>query len=102
MLLVVRLLFLVLLVTVTLLMISSQQASIYEFRWPTFVGLLIASAAIGTIVILVDAMTPNKRLSSVVAAYLGICFGLIGAVALGAAISAVQEEDRLNTFGELR
>ena len=91
MLLVVRLLFLVLLVTVTLLMISSQQASIYEFRWPTFVGLLIASAAIGTIVILVDAMTPNKRLSSVVAAYLGICFGLIGAVALGGLIDIVAQ-----------
>ena len=91
MLLVVRLLFLVLLVTVTLLMISSQQASIYEFRWPTFVGLLIASAAIGTIVILVDAMTPNKRLSSVVAAYLGICFGLIGAVALGGLIDVVAQ-----------
>ncbi len=91
MLLVVRLLFLVLLVTVTLLMISSQQASIYEFRWPTFAGLLIASVAIGTIVILVDAMTPNKQLSSVVAAYLGICFGLIGAVALGGLIDVVAQ-----------
>ncbi|MCH2162593.1 MAG: hypothetical protein MK085_12070 [Phycisphaerales bacterium] len=89
MLLVLRLLFLVLLVTVTVLTLTSQGQSVNDFRWPTFVGLLLATTAIGTIVVVVDAMTPNKRLSSVVGIYLGICFGLIGAVALGGLIDVV-------------
>ena len=89
MMLVVRLLFLVLLMTVTLLTVSSQSNLIQDFRWPTLFGLLMAAIAVGTIVIVVDAMTPNKRLSSVVAAYLGICLGLIGAVAFGALIDVV-------------
>lgn len=89
MLLVIRLMFLVLLVTVATLTVASQGQSINEFRWPTFFGLLIATIAIGTIVIVVDAMTPNKRLTSVVAAYLGVCFGLIGAVAIAALLDVV-------------
>ena len=89
MLLVIRLMFLVLLVTVTTLTVASQGQTINEFRWPTFFGLLLATIAIGTIVIVVDAMTPNKRLTSVVAAYLGICFGLIGAVAIAALLDVV-------------
>ena len=91
MLLVLRLLFLVLLVTVTVLTMTSQAQTINEFRWPTFIGLLLATTAIGTIVVVVDAMTPNKRLSSVVGIYLGICFGLIGAVALGGLIDVVAK-----------
>ena len=89
MMLVVRLLFLVLLMTVTLLTVSSQSSLIQDFRWPTLFGLLMAAIAVGTIVIVVDTMTPNKRLSSVVAAYIGICVGLIGAVAFGALIDVI-------------
>ena len=36
-------------------------------------------------------MTPNKRLSSVVGVYLGICFGLIAAVAIGFLIDVVAK-----------
>jgi uncharacterized protein YacL len=84
-LLVVRLLFLVLLVSVSMLTIAGR-AGATDFQWQTLFGVLLASTAIGTIVIVVDVMTPSKRLSSVVGVYLGICFGLIAAVAIGSLV----------------
>ncbi len=95
-LLVVRLLFLVLLVTVTLLTIASTANRPEEFEFTTVLGLFIGSAAVGIIVLLLDAMTPNKRLSSVVGVYLGVCVGLIGALAIGALIDVVAEAWDLN------
>jgi len=86
--LVVRMLFMVLLVAVTLLTLASQRQP-GDFNSATFVGLLVAAAALGLVIVLVDAITPNKRLASVVAVYLGICFGLIGALAVGALIDTV-------------
>lgn len=86
--LVIRMLFMVLLVAVTLLTLASQRQP-GDFNSTTFVGLLIAAAALGLLIVLVDAVTPNKRLASVVAVYLGICFGLIGALAVGALIDTV-------------
>ena len=73
-LLVVRLLFLVLLVSVSMLTIAGRADAPAEFQWQTLLGVLLASSAVGIIVIVVDAMTPSKRLSSVVGVYLGICF----------------------------
>ena len=91
-LLVTRLLFLVLLVTVTVLTIASAKSDApEEFDLTTVAGLFLASAAVGVIVLVVDAMTPNKRLTSVVGVYLGICVGLIGALAIGALIDVVAE-----------
>jgi uncharacterized protein YacL len=91
-LLVARLLFLVLLGTVTVLTIASQKAeSPEEFNLVTVTSLFLASTAVGVIVLLVDVMTPNKRLTSVVGVYLGICVGLIGALAIGALIDVVSE-----------
>ena len=89
-LLVVRLLFLVLLVSISMLTIAgrSEDAS---FQLQTFIGVFLASASIGTIVIVLDAMTPNKRLSSVVGVYLGICFGLIAAIAVGFLLDVVVQ-----------
>src|SRR5262245_50070542 len=79
-----RLLFLVLLVTVTVLTIASRKSeSPEDFDISTVIGLFLASTAVGVIVLVVDAMTPNKRLTSVVGVYLGICVGLIGALAIG-------------------
>ncbi|MGA0419315.1 MAG: PIN/TRAM domain-containing protein [Phycisphaerales bacterium] len=86
---VIRLLFMVLLVAVTLLTLSSQRQP-GDFNTATFIGLLISAAALGLVIVLVDAITPNKRLASVVAVYLGICFGLIGALAIGALIDTVS------------
>ncbi|RPG17245.1 MAG: hypothetical protein CBB69_007670 [Phycisphaera sp. TMED9] len=88
-LLVVRLLFLVLLVSISMLTIAGRASGPQEFQLQTFLGVLLASAAVGTIVIVLDAMTPNKRLSSVVGVYMGICFGLIAAVAVSFLIDTV-------------
>jgi uncharacterized protein YacL len=90
-LLVVRLLFLVLLVTVSLLTVASQTDQAEEFGWPTLIGLFIGTTAVGVIVLIMDARTPNKRLTSVVGVYLGICVGLIGALAIGALIDVVGD-----------
>lgn len=83
-----RLLFLVLLVTVTVLTIASRPR---QFDLLTVVGLFLAATAVGVIVLVVDAMTPNKRLTSVVGVYMGICVGLIGALAIGALIDVIAE-----------
>ena len=53
--------------------------------------MMISISAIGIIVLLVDARTPNKRLTSVVGVYLGLCVGLIGALAINALIDVVAE-----------
>ncbi len=90
-LLVVRLLFLVLLVTVTLLSVASRADRPEEFEFTTLVGLFIGATAVGVIVLVLDAKTPNKRLTSVVGVYLGICVGLIGALAIGALLDVVAD-----------
>ncbi len=89
-LLVVRLLFLVLLVTVTILTIASERKG-EDFGFSTIFGLILSTTSIGIIVLILDAITPNKRLSSVVGVYLGVCFGLIGAIAIGALLDVVAD-----------
>lgn len=84
----IRLLFMVLMVAVTLLTLASRSEP-GVFDQSTLVGLLMAAAALALVIVLVDAITPNKRLSSVVAVYLGLCFGLIGTLAIGALIDMV-------------
>lgn len=88
--LVVRLLFLVLLGTVTILTIASERRT-EDFGFSTIVGLFLATTSIGIIVLVLDAITPNKRLSSVVGVYLGVCFGLIGAIAVGSLLDVVAD-----------
>jgi len=90
-LLVVRLLFLVLLVTVSLLTVASRTNLPDEFKISTIVGLFISAIAVGVVVLVVDARTPNKRLTNVVGVYLGLCVGLIGALAINALIDVVAE-----------
>jgi uncharacterized protein YacL len=90
-LLVVRLLFMVLLVVVTMLTVASEERSPADFELTTFVGLFIAAIAVGIIVLVIDAMLPNKRLTSVVGVYLGIGAGLLMALALGFLIDVVAE-----------
>jgi uncharacterized protein YacL len=96
---VVRLLFMVLLVSVTLLAAAakSEEGTPEEFEWSTAAGLLVASFAVGIIVLLVDVMTPNKRLTSMVGVYMGVCAGLIGALAVGALLDVVAEAWDINT-----
>lgn len=92
-LLVVRLLFLVLLVTVTVLTIYSQADTSRpeQFNFTTAASVFVASMLIGLIVLLVDVMSPNKRLTAVVGVYIGVCFGLIGALAIGSLVDVVAD-----------
>jgi uncharacterized protein YacL len=85
---VVRLLFVTLLVSVALLTVSSVKTS-FDFSFSMVLGLAIATTAVGLLVVVIDAMTPNKRMAGVVGIYIGVCFGLIGAVAFGALLDTV-------------
>ncbi len=88
----VRLLFMVLLVVVTLLTIASEERRLpQDFDFSTFFGLLIAATALGVIVLVIDTILPNKRLTSIVGVYLGIGAGLLMALALGFLIDVVAE-----------
>ena len=85
---VVRLLFITLLVSVALLTVSSVKTT-FDFSFSTILGLGIATSAVGLLVVVIDALTPNKRIAGVVGIYIGVCFGLIGAVAFGALLETV-------------
>jgi len=86
--LVIRSVFMILLVSVTLLTVNSVRGT-GDFTYSTMVGLIISMVAVGLLVLAVDALTPNKRLAGVVGIYLGVCLGLIGAVAFGALIDVI-------------
>lgn len=88
--LVIRSVFMILLVTVTLLTVSSTKTTA-DFGFSTVLGLVIAATAVGLLVVAIDAMTPNKRLAGVVGVYLGVCLGLVGAVAFGALLDTVAK-----------
>jgi len=89
-LLVIRSIFIVLLVSVTLLTVSSTRTTT-DFGFSTIIGLAIAATAGGILVVAIDALTPNKRLAGVVGVYLGVCLGLVGAVGFGALIDTVAK-----------
>ena len=63
--LVIRSVFMILLVSVTLLTVNSVRGT-GEFTYSTMVGLIISMVAVGLLVLAVDALTPNKRLAGVV------------------------------------
>ena len=89
-LLVIRSIFMILMVTVTLLTVSSTK-TIAEFGYSTIAGLVVAATAVGLLVVAIDALTPNKRLAGVVGVYLGVCLGLVGAVAFGALLDTIAK-----------
>ncbi len=84
----VRLIFVAMLVAVTTITVASSR-NVEEFGPPTVVGLVIAAVGVGIVVLLLDLLTPNKRLTSVAGVYLGLCLGLVAAVAFGALIDTV-------------
>ncbi|MFM8874099.1 MAG: PIN domain-containing protein, partial [Phycisphaerales bacterium] len=87
--LVLRAVFVVLLISVVVLTVASNRREGLDFGFSTVVGLLMASAALGLIIITVDALTPNKRLAWVVGIFVGTMLGLVGAVAVGSVIDLV-------------
>ena len=84
----VRLIFVALLVVVMTVTVASSR-NVQDFGPSTVVGLIIAAVGVGVVVLLLDLLTPNKRLASVAGVYLGICLGLVAAVAFGALIDTV-------------
>ncbi len=84
----VRLIFIAMLVVVTTVTVASSK-NVEDFGHPTVIGLIIAGVSIGMVVLLLDHLTPKKRLTSVAGVYFGICLGLIAAVALGSLIDTV-------------
>ena len=78
------------LVTPALVVASKQDAANPEpYPFPLVLGLTLATGAIGLIVVVIDAMTPNKRLASIFGIYLGLCLGLVGAFALGTLLDSI-------------
>ena len=84
----VRLIFVGLLVVVTTVTVASSR-SVEEFGPPTVIGLIIAAVGLGMVVLLLDLLTPNKRLTSVAGVYLGVCLGLVAAIAFGSLIDTI-------------
>lgn len=80
---VLRAMFVVALISVFVLTVSGTRADGPNFGFTTILSLLIASAAFGLIIILIDALTPNKRLAWLVGIFMGTMIGLVGAAAIG-------------------
>jgi uncharacterized protein YacL len=95
---VLRLIFIVMLVTVTVLTLATRDdLTPEEFQFTKIIAISLVSGAVGVIVLLLDAKTPNKRLTSMVGVYLGLCAGLVAALAIGALIDVVASAWRLNS-----
>lgn len=92
----VRLIFVALLVVITVVTVSSSR-SVEDFGPPTVVGLIIAAVGVGAVVLLLDWLTPNKKLTSVAGVYLGICLGMVAALAIGALIDTVTRAWEINS-----
>ena len=94
----IRLLFIVLLVTVSLLpFVGAITDNEQGFSAADYIGPFLAMLALGVVVVLIDTATGNKRLSSVFGVYLGIVAGLVGALAIGALLDLVAESWDLNS-----
>ena len=87
-----RLMYLVLLVTVTMLPLvgaitdAPEESGLLDYVLP-----FLMAFAFGVIILIIDAATPNKRLATVFGVYLGIIAGLVGALAIGVLLDLVAE-----------
>lgn len=86
-----RLLFLALVLAAPALVVAARASETDPFRFSIVIGLTLATGAVGLIVVVIDAMTPNKRLASIFGIYLGICLGLVGAYAIGTLLDSIIE-----------
>jgi uncharacterized protein YacL len=86
---VLRSMFVIAMIAVFVLTVSGTRADGPNFGFSTILGLLIASAAFGLIIILIDALTPNKRLAWLVGIFVGTMIGLVGAAAIGFVLDLV-------------
>ncbi|HVP73839.1 MAG TPA: TRAM domain-containing protein [Phycisphaerales bacterium] len=94
----VRMLFLVMLVTVSLLpFVGTITGTQSEATFWSYVIPFGATFVFGVAVVLIDAATPNKRLATVFASYAGIIAGLVGALAVGTMLDLVAKSWDLTT-----
>ena len=84
-----RLLFMALVLATPALVIGSRVNTAEPGNTLLVIGLTLASGALGLIVVVIDTMTPNKRLASIFGIYLGICLGLVGAYAIGTLLDSI-------------
>jgi uncharacterized protein YacL len=96
MLLAVRLIYMVLLVTIALLPFVGTVTDDATFSFRDYAGAFLVTFLFGAAVLVVDALTPNKKLASVFGIYLGIIAGLVGALAVGALVDLVAQSWDLN------
>ncbi len=99
-----RLLFMALVFVTPALVIGGKQDPANPEAYPLslVLGLTLATGALGLIVVVIDAMTPNKRLASIFGIYLGLCLGLVGAFALGSLLDFIVDSWELkNTSAEI-
>lgn len=90
----IRLLFLVILVTVSLLPFVGAVSDLTDEEgggFGTYIVPLILTLAFGLVVVVLDVATPNKKLAQVFGIYLGIVAGLVGTVAIGVLLDLVAE-----------
>ena len=86
-----RMLFLVLLVAVSLLPFVGQITDETQPDFSKYLFPLLATFAFGVVVLLLDAALPNRPLASIIAIYLGLIAGLVGALAIGTLLDLVAE-----------
>jgi uncharacterized protein YacL len=88
-----RLMFMALVLATPALVVGSLSNSTPGEPFPVrlVIGLTLATGSLGLIVVVIDAMSPNKQLASIFGIYLGICLGLIGAYAIGTLLDAIVE-----------
>lgn len=88
-----RLMFMALVLATPALVVGSLSSSSAGEPFPVrlVIGLTLATGSLGLIVVVIDAMSPNKQLASIFGIYLGICLGLIGAYAIGTLLDAIVD-----------
>lgn len=93
-----RLLFVVLLVVSVMLTLASTSKA-NEFSFATVVGIMVAAGGFGLLVLILDALTPNKRITSVAAVYFGLCLGLVAALAFASLVDMIAASWELGKDG---
>ncbi|MFM7051576.1 MAG: hypothetical protein ACKOYN_05505, partial [Planctomycetota bacterium] len=86
-----RLLFMAIVLATPALVVASRvdPSKPEPFPFVLVIGLTLAAGALGFVVVVIDALTPNKRLASIFGIYLGLCLGLVGAYAIGTLLDSI-------------
>lgn len=91
-----RLVFLVLLVAVPVLTYASIFDDESELSYTTLGVAVIMLLSVGMIVLVIDYLTPRKRIAPLVGIYVGICLALIGALAVAKLLDVIGQSWELD------